>query len=128
MHLSSPSLLSPEGAEGPSAGAGAPRPHRPAPPVPRPWGSAGRRTSSWAGEGGVSSRPLPLGASPAGREAQGSVTAGPRVLKALLRAGLHLQLSLVPPPALAAGARLGTGLAVPVEDGFAFAAPGRNQG
>lgn len=47
------------------------------------------------------------------------------MLKARLRAGLRRQLSPVPPPALAARTRGGAGLAVPVEDGFAFAAPKR---
>lgn len=77
--------------------------------------------------GGLSTshRPLPLR-----REAKVGVRVkvGPWLLQARLRAGLHLQPPLVPAPALAAGTRLGAGVAVPVEDGFAFAAPERNRG
>lgn len=53
--------------------------------------------------------------------AEGSVQFSAR-LQAGLRAGL--QLPLVPLPPLAARARWGPGVAVPVEDSFAFTAPG----
>lgn len=53
--------------------------------------------------------------------------AGSVVGSARLQDGLcaGLQLPLVPLPPLAARARRGPGVAVPVEDGFAFAAPGK---
>lgn len=50
-------------------------------------------------------------------------------VSARLQAGLcaGLQLLLVPLPPLAARARRGPGVAVPVEDGFAFTAPGKRR-
>lgn len=55
---------------------------------------------------------------------QGSVEVSAR-LRAGLCAGLQLPLVALPP--LAARARRGPGVAVPVEDGFAFTAPGKRR-